>query len=162
MWCTWTMMIIILLMVSVAISAGQDEKNQGPDIAGTVTVTLHIFSGRQNPTWDLDDKQIEALNEKIRAMVPDTSLNKLRSFDDFLGYRGFSIHVSPKGNTNGNAKKVLLVYNNVLDFGGWKPNRKGTEHSLERWLLESGSQAVEDDVKKAVEEDLKNIEEKNQ
>ena len=65
-----------------------------------VKVTLHIHSGRPDPTWDLDEKQIEEL-EVLLIAYRQTGMAETSDSEnsvDTLCYRGFSIESSGRPN----------------------------------------------------------------
>lgn len=57
---------------------------------GRITVILHIFSGRPDPQWELDEISAESLIEKLSSV---TKIRKPAEVPDnaILGYRGFRI-----------------------------------------------------------------------
>ncbi|WP_395943123.1 hypothetical protein [Brevundimonas sp.] len=110
----------------------------------SVTVTLHIYSGRPDPKWTLTVEQAQALNDAL-----------LRPGDAFgiepsgppsaLGFRGFTIETASKGLLPTRA----FIYNRQLtrqdDSLVTMP-----DHSVERFLLDSAGSAVSDAAREVV------------
>lgn len=111
-------------------------------------VELDIFSGRPNPVWTLPESGVNSLFEKISKLPPSPAL-KLPSQ---LGYRGFAIHLLENAQEvhiqvqNGT---VLISREDVVSFFA-DPGRK-----LERWLLESGRNFIDEALVNIVEASLR-------
>lgn len=108
-------------------------------------VTLDIFSGRENPSWELSGEQLGALASVLEAL-PET---EPAAFFDGLGYRGFRVVITDEatGKTEGiKAWKGLVQYS----AGGADKFLKDKDRRVERLLLESGGSHLKADLRDAV------------
>jgi hypothetical protein len=103
-----------------------------------VQVELDVFSGRSNPSWELTGQQSVEFLQRLRALQPAQSASP--PFDG-LGYRGFEIKA--QGQSINGFDEVRVFRGEVLAIG--KDASKvfsDPQHSLELWLLETGSRQV--------------------
>ncbi|RWU07415.1 hypothetical protein [Pedobacter chitinilyticus] len=116
-------------------------------------ITLDIFSGRPNPTWELSDEQAKILKEKLYSLR-EKSLLKSPSILYGLGYRGFI--VSSVGDPD--LPQKMLVNANIVDFGWTRESYVDHQNDIEKWLLDTSGSFLDDEIKKiALEEiDVKN------
>jgi hypothetical protein len=108
-------------------------------------VTLDIFSGRENPSWELSGEQLGALASVLGAL-PET---EPAAFFDGLGYRGFRVVITDEatGKTEGiKAWKGLVLYS----AGGADKFLKDKDRRAERLLLESGEGHLKAELRDAV------------
>lgn len=108
-------------------------------------VTLDIFSGRENPSWELPGEQLDALASVLEAL-PET---EPAAFFDGLGYRGFRVVITDEatGKTEGiKAWKGLVLHS----AGGADQFLKDKDRRVERLLLESGGGHLKTDLRDAV------------
>jgi hypothetical protein len=89
------------------------------------TVTLLIFSGRRDPTWELAPGEVAELVKQLREFEPAKELST-------LGYRGFLVHSDDPG-----VSPTLIV-------------RQSPE--LERFLLRSGGRHLPPEIIRIVEQ----------
>jgi hypothetical protein len=92
------------------------------------TVTLLIFSGRPDPTWDLTAGEVKALVRRLRHVDSAAGLST-------LGYRGFLVQSDDPGMPS----RVI-----VRDLP-----------QLERFLLRTGKARVAPEITSLVEEAIK-------
>lgn len=111
-----------------------------------VTVTLHVFSGRPDPTWELDEKQVDELqillvasNQEAASATVDDPGNSA----DPLGYRGFSI----KSHGVPNLEPLIFV------SGGSSSITAKT--ILEGWLLSTAGNTLDKEITNHVKERIK-------
>jgi hypothetical protein len=109
---------------------------------GRVKVTLHIFSGRPDPSWFLSKDQATALVEKLRTSATQT-LKAMPEFFEDVGYRGFSIEGLPDAELKG----AVTLYDNVIDINGLTAKSLSLPPgNLEQWLLETAGNAVDPEL----------------
>ena len=97
----------------------------------STTVTLNVFSGRPNPTFQLDDKQSDELAERLKGLQSFTEQRPSGAFGG-LGYRGFSVsrsHTHPEGALD------LRVHEGIVEQGLHAANLTD-EAELEHWLAQ--------------------------
>ncbi len=105
-------------------------------------ITLDIFSGRPNPTWELNEEQITNLKEKLYSLN-ERSLLKTPSIFYGLGYRGFII----RSIGDADLPSEILVAANVIDFGRRRESFIDQENNLENWLLDTAGFFLDDETK---------------
>jgi hypothetical protein len=112
----------------------------------SVNVTLMVFSGRENPSWELSADQIGSLREKL-ASLRGTTMERPEGMLGGLGYQGFSITATHEMEL----EPSIFVHNNVVDLGTHTVALRDTGNSLEAWLLDSGGSVVEPKVRTYVQ-----------
>jgi hypothetical protein len=109
----------------------------------SVIVTLDMYSGLPNPTWELNEAQVRQLKE---LLAENKEVSHLRSPAGLshLGYRGFVI--STIGEIS--IPKKALVFDGILDIGeSDQPNYVDHDSRLELFLLETAGTSLHEDEK---------------
>ena len=113
-------------------------------------VTLLVFSGRPNPSWSLTQAQDAELMQRLNALAPAD-----RPFDEYqrLGYAGFglllpAIENQPQQNVEV-FDGIVRVHTDDLVTLVADENR-----ALERWLLDTAAEQIEDEVVEMVRKEL--------
>jgi hypothetical protein len=77
----------------------------------TVTIELDIYSGRPNPSWEMDAKQTDDLLKKLAklSILPKGGLD----MQDGLGYRGFNIKIVDE-NAKNEAPIIVKVFHGII------------------------------------------------
>ena len=117
-------------------------------------VTLDIFSGRPNPTWALTKEQALFFLNNVSQNKPTTE--NLQNYPEkILGYRGFI--VDEKTNKDLTLKN-LNIYNGVIKVVSNDSFYflKDKDFQLEKWLLQTASNYIDNDTFKFVKEDIAN------
>lgn len=116
-------------------------------------VTLDVFSGRPNPTWQLSEKQANQLFER----VTDRALIDSQAVDGVLGYRGLVISAHGDDQLPEGAPATFRI-------GGQLPTEYAAPESEARalsaeevddatdWLLATGEHAVDEHVMSVVKD----------
>jgi hypothetical protein len=117
-----------------------------------VNVMLHVFSGRQNPEWQLSDLQTRELRERLEA-IRSTSFEKPAGIVGGLGYTGFSLTATQEDNI----EPQIFVHDDLVDLGPQNVSLRSSGRDLENWLLGTGGDAVEPAVRRHVEELIRPI-----
>ena len=134
-----TLILICLGLGSEVLAAEGGQTN--------VTVEVLIFSGRPNPTWQLQDpKRLQTLKAKLKDL-PEAFQEEPAGWTR-LGFAGFRIH---GGETLG-LPGEMRVYQGVIKTGHGKAAKHlkdatGLEQSL---ISETKKQALEPPVKDAI------------
>lgn len=115
----------------------------------SVTVTLHVFSGRPDPTWELSSPQAQELVDRL-AKMHTTTLSKPPGLVGRLGYRGFSINSVQEPRL----EPHIYTHAGVVDFARFEMNRISNSPELEDWLLSTAGTAVDDQIRHYVSGDL--------
>jgi hypothetical protein len=117
-------------------------------------VTLDIFSGRPNPTWVLTKEQALFFLNNVSQNKPTTE-NMQNYPEKILGYRGFI--VDEKTNKDLTLKN-FNIYNGVIKVVSNDSFYflKDKDFQLEKWLLQTASNYIDNDTFKFVKEDLAN------
>ena len=115
----------------------------------SVTVTLHVFSGRPDPAWELTDYQAQELADRLAA-INKTTLMKPPGVIGGLGYRGFTIEaVREKG-----LEPEIYIHRGIVDLTRFDLNLETDTSDLEQWLLSTGASEIEDEIEQHVNQEL--------
>ncbi|MCE7929701.1 MAG: hypothetical protein DYG91_14580 [Chloroflexi bacterium CFX7] len=115
----------------------------------SVTVTLQIFSGVPNPTWELSDAQAREFASRL-ASLNSRTLSKPPGIAGGLGYRGFVVESSREPTLD----PFIYVHANVIDLARLSLNLLDNDVQLEEWLLGSAGGAIDDELRALVQGDL--------
>jgi hypothetical protein len=116
----------------------------------SIRVTLHVFSGRENPSWILPDNQADDLSLRIAA-VNDRTLTKPSGVLGGLGYQGFTLS---RAQTSSGGPLSLYVHDGIVDRGQQEENLLVGNRDLEKWLLESAPATLSSSVRQHVFDQL--------
>lgn len=111
-------------------------------------VTLEFFSGRENPSWELDDRQIEEL-QALLAVERDATILKPSTVLSRLGYRGFKVESNREP-----LPALLSAGGGVVEESREAPSIADGERTIERFLLETGQSCLDPRVVQIVEKEL--------
>ena len=119
-------------------------------------VTLDVFSGRPNPTWNLNEKDAKKFAERFAGK----SVTGAENTEVPLGYRGFSIESASDVVLPDNIPQKFYVGGTLSEsFAAGKlksPLLTADEtDSAVKWLLSTAGNAVTEDVANYVKETLK-------
>lgn len=108
-------------------------------------VTLNVFSGRPNPSWQLTPQQEQQFTDRLMSLET-LSNTRPTGLVGQLGYRGFSVTRNadhPLGALG------LRVHERIVDSGPTQANLVDNAQ-IEAWLLETSAAAINDDVRQYV------------
>jgi hypothetical protein len=114
----------------------------------TAVVTLDIFSGAPNPSWELSDRDISELR-KLIGNLRDQSLLKAPAVSGRLGYIGFRVdaareRINPK----------IVVSEGIVDLERLVPSRIDHTRQIEHFLLNTGRRFLRPEIIEHVERRL--------
>jgi hypothetical protein len=113
-------------------------------------VTLDIFSGRENPSWQLSEEQINKLLSTLDALPTS---ERVRFFDG-LGYRGFLVSLTEAASSK-EAGSIKAYKGAVLySAGGVEKFFTDKERRVENLLLESGGSQLGADIRDIVKREI--------
>jgi hypothetical protein len=118
----------------------------------SVTITLHIFSGRPDPAWELSDDQASEFADRL-SQIRNTTLLKPAGLAGNLGYRGFSV-------TSVREKRLepsVYVHGGIVDLDRFDINRISETPDLEQWLLSTAGDAISNEIRQLVQAELAGI-----
>lgn len=115
----------------------------------SVIVTLHVFSGVPDPSWELTDLQAQELADRI-ARINKTTMLKPPGIVGGLGYRGFSVNAVRERNLDPH----IYFHAGIVDLDRFDVNRIADDSDLESWLLSTGAQVVDSEVQALVHSEL--------
>lgn len=107
----------------------------------SAVVTLHVFSGRPDPTWELSDSQVQEFARKIKS-IEETTFLKPPGVLGALGYRGFTVGAVGEKSL----ESETYVHEGIVDIGRFDLNRITNSPDLERWLLETGAPHIDHEI----------------
>jgi len=121
-------------------------------------VTLDIFSGRENPTWDLSKTE----TKKLVDMVAHRALTSVDAVESILGFRGYVISAEsddvpvslglPSDFRIGGTLFDQTAITQGLALAAMTP-KDSDQAAL--WLLNTAGDAVEDEVLAYIEKTIK-------
>jgi len=116
----------------------------------SVTITLHVFSGRPNPTWELSEDQAGDLSNQLNGL-DKTTLLKPPGILGGLGYQGFSIQAVREKNFD----PYIYIHSGIVDLDRFLPNMFTGNTSIENWLIStSPGNVLDSDLRSYVESEL--------
>src|SRR6185436_16415041 len=115
----------------------------------SVKIMLMVFSGRENPQWELSADQIGMLRDKLNGMR-GTTMERPDGMLGGLGYQGFSLECSQELEL----EPSIFVHSNIVDLGPNSVALRDSGNSLEGWLLDTAGSAVEPKVRRYVQDQL--------
>jgi hypothetical protein len=127
--------IAVLVLWCAASGRGDANRSERP----VVEVELLVFSGRENPRWQLTETEVDELIRRVRELPPGPPPPEPPG----LGYGGFLITVSGR---HAALPETMRVYRGVrpgpADTGAARQDERG----LEQWLLELARQRTYGDL----------------
>ena len=112
----------------------------------TTTVTIHMYSGVPNPTFELTLEQEENISKAL-SQQEQITLQQSPSSMGMLGYRGFEITSSQVETI----PQKLLIFDGVTDIGETdEVNFIDSNSSIESMLLEFASPAIDAEEKEHI------------
>jgi hypothetical protein len=119
----------------------------------TTVITMDIFSGRSNPTWQLTDEEEKKLNDRVLSLTTMTH-QRPSGVVGGLGYRGFAItRHDPAFAATGQVR----VHESIVDRGADLPNLVDNTE-LEGFLLDTFRGHLEPDVLNHVRSSIRSSE----
>lgn len=147
--------VAIWLLAFCFLACAINDKRQTLLVAATpanvkkAKVTLQVFSGRENPSWSLSEKQID----ELLALLKDLPKAEPSDFQDGLGYSGFQVVLTE--NTTEKTHKIVARKGQILyktaeaDAYFTDPKRR-----LEMFLLKSGESYLEENLSKYIKDEI--------
>jgi hypothetical protein len=126
------------------------SRNSTPKNVKRATVTLQIYSGRENPEWNLTGKQAN----ELLALLDNLSESQPIVFHSHLGYTGFRVAWDENGTKT---KREIIAYRGQLLYRNDNSKKYFTdpERSLEKFLLKTGDSALDAQHAKRIEQEIK-------
>lgn len=115
----------------------------------SVIVTLHVFSGRPDPAWELTDDQAKELADRI-SRLNRTTLLKPPGILGVLGYRGFTVSAVREAAF----EPETYIHAGIVDRSRFGVNLMSDDADLEQWLLSTAGAVVEPGVTDFVSQQL--------
>lgn len=147
--------VTLWLFAFYFLTCGHNYQQQSMSVAVTPTnvkkarVTLQVYSGRENPSWDLSEKQINDL----LALVGDLPKSKPFTLPDTLGYHGFQVELTE--NAAEKTQEIVAYKGRVLYRSAEAEDKYFTdrERRLELFLLTSAD-SLDEELKKFVKDEI--------
>jgi hypothetical protein len=99
------LLILSTLLCIIACSSHKTKQKM------TITVEFDIYSGRPNPSWEMDAKQTANLLEQLYEL-PALSKKEL-NMQDGLGYRGFIIKILDDSEKN-KTPTIVKIFHGII------------------------------------------------
>jgi hypothetical protein len=112
-------------------------------------VTLQIFSGRENPSWSLSEKQID----ELLVLLNDLPKAEPGDFQDGLGYRGFQVVLTE--NTTEKTHEILACKGQIF-YKTAEAEKYFTDRDkrVEIFLLKSGDDYLDDKLSESIKDEI--------
>jgi hypothetical protein len=147
--------VAIWLLAFCFLACAINDKRQTLLVAATpanvkkAKVTLQIYSGRENPSWSLSEKQIDDL----LALLNNLSKAKPGDFPDNLGYRGFQVELTE--NTSEQTHEIVAYKGQILyKTADAETYFTDPDRRLEIFLLKSGDSCLDDNLSKSIKDEI--------
>ena len=120
-----------------------------PNNVKKAKVTLQVYSGRENPSWNLSEKQIS----DFLALVGDLPKSEAFTLPDNLGYRGFQVELTE--NAVEETQEIVVYKGRVLYKSASAEDKYLTDpkRRLETFLLNSAD-SLDEELKKYVKDEI--------
>jgi hypothetical protein len=120
-----------------------------PNQVKKAKVTLRVYSGRENPSWNLSENQIS----EMLALVGDLPRSEAFALPDNLGYQGFQVELTE--NAAEKTQEIVAYKGRVLYKSAESGDKYFTdrEKRMEMFLLNSAA-SLNDELKKLVKDEL--------
>ena len=119
-----------------------------PNNVKNAKVTLRVYSGRENPSWNLSEKQIR----ELLALAGDLPRSEAFTLPDNLGYHGFRVEL-----TEDAAEKTqeMVAYKGRVLYRSAEADKYFTdrERRLEMFLLNSAD-SLNEELKRFVRDEI--------
>ena len=119
-----------------------------PNNVKKAKVTLRVYSGRENPSWNLSEKQIS----ELLALVGDLPKSEAFTLPENLGYHGFQVEL-----TENAAEKTqeIVAYKGRVIYKSAEADKyfADRERRLEMFLLNSAD-SLNEELKKFVKDEI--------
>lgn len=116
----------------------------------STTVTIRLYSGKPNPTWELSEQQAAKLASLLTA-EKEATLNASSASIGLLGYTGFEI----RSTADGNLPAKALVFDGIIALDSLDAlNFIDAESEVEKFLLETAEGELDDEEKEYVRQEL--------
>jgi len=112
-------------------------------------VTLQVFSGRENPSWSLSEKQID----ELLVLLNDLPKAEPSDFQDGLGYRGFQVALTE---TTTEKTHEIVAHKGQIFYKTAEADKYFTDRNrrLEIFLLKSGDSYLDDKLYKSIKDEI--------
>ncbi|MDL2335105.1 MAG: hypothetical protein QFC55_03640 [Chloroflexota bacterium] len=141
-------LLAVVAMGGCAGTSPAPTATPGVDLPTSITVSLGIYSGRVDPSWDLTEAEIAQVATAIAALP----LASARPPEGGLGYRGFSLLMRWPGR----ADETLIAYRGAVAAPGVGARSVFVDEgrTIERLLLDTGRPVLDANEVAAVDADL--------
>ena len=147
-------MKIVTICLLVFLACSHNYQRQSTPVAAVpnnvkkAKVTLQVYSGRENPSWNLSEKQ----TGDLLALVADLPKSEAFTLPDNLGYRGFRVELTE--NAAEKTQEMVAYKGRVLykstEAGMYFTDR---ERRLEIFLLNSAD-SLNDELKELIKKEI--------
>jgi hypothetical protein len=147
--------VAIWLLALCFLACAADDKRDTllidatPATVKKAKVTLQIFSGRENPSWSLSEKQID----ELLALLNDLPKAEPSDFQDGLGYRGFQVALT--GNATEKTQEIVAHKGRIF-YKSAEADKYFTDRNrrVEIFLLKSGDSHLDEKLFKSIKDEI--------
>jgi hypothetical protein len=141
------LLALFILACSLDTKTQTRSRNSTPKNVKNAAVTLQIYSGRENPKWNLTSRQAN----ELLALLGNLSKSQPRAFNDGLGYTGFRVELNERG-----TKREIIAYRGQILYRNDNSKEYFTdpERRLEKFLLKTGDSTLGTGRAKRTEQEI--------
>ncbi|HEX8249639.1 MAG TPA: hypothetical protein VF599_15790 [Pyrinomonadaceae bacterium] len=148
--------VAIWLLAFCFLACGINDKRQTLLVAATpanvkkAKVTLQIFSGRENPSWSLSEKQID----ELVALLKNLPKAEPSNFQDGLGYSGFQVVLTE--NTTEKTQEEIAAHKGQIFYKTAEADKyfNDPDRRVEIFLLKSGDSYLDDKLSESIKDEI--------
>lgn len=120
----------------------------------SVVVTLDMYSGRPNPSWEIPDSEAKKLKKMLGKKRKITGTSSPGSAG-LLGYRGLLLSTAD----DTSFPKIMRAFDGILEVASLDtPNYVDQDSEIEHFLLSTAGKALSDDERKFISQEIqKNV-----
>jgi hypothetical protein len=156
--------VVVWLLAGCFLACAVNDKRQTLQIAAAAgtpanvkkaKVTLQIFSGRENPSWSLSEKQIGELFALLKDLP---KAEKPFDLHDGLGYRGFQVVLTEEEDTAEKTYEIVACKGQILyktaAGAAADANFADRNRRLEKFLLKSGDSFLDGKLSASIKAEI--------
>ena len=148
--------VAIWLLAFCFLACTINDKRQTLLVAATpanvkkAKVTLQIFSGRENPSWSLSEKQID----ELVALLKNLPKAEPSNFQDGLGYSGFQVVLTE--NTTEKTQEEIAAHKGQIFYKTAEADKyfNDPDRRVEIFLLKSGDSYLDDKLSESIKDEI--------
>jgi hypothetical protein len=147
--------LLVPLLITCAASHNEPvasrKANMTNNAGNMAKVTLDIFSGRENPSWQLSEEQVN----KLLSLIDTLPASEPAVFFDGLGYRGFMVSLRQQA-ASARETGSIKACKGAIQYRAGDVDKFFTDkdRQVEHLLLESAGSHLGADIRDSVKREI--------